>query len=523
MTEAAAAQPAAKSAGPSGPPPGNPGAPPPFGLRLATGLFGVLLAAMMAGFNNRVVALGLPDLYGHLGWDADQASWLSSAYSAGELVAMPFATWCAITFSMRRFQLIMLSVVVLIALLLPSVHSLPLMIALRAVQGLCCGSQIPLLMMGALRFLPPSIRLHGLALYAMTATFAPNMSLALAASWLDRLEDWRWLYWQAVPLSLLSMALIAWGIPVMPPMLQRLRQANWLGLLLGIAGLSLLALGLDQAGRLDWFQSRAIRLMLFGGGVFTCAFLLSEWFHPAPFMKLQLLERRNLGLGFTLFFCMLIVMLAGTALPGMALGHLQGFRVLQMEGIGLRIALPQLVLGPLVALLLYQRRIDARHIFVLGLLCMAAACWLGSGLTPVWMGNEFGLAQCLQAIGQPMAVIALLFLATSVVQPMEGVYVSGIVNTLRAFGTLFGSAVVSRMVTLRSDFHQEMLQDQFSWQGNSMSLAELAAQLGAQASTLAIADVYLLLGTLALLLIPGVLLMQYIPAPLIPSRPPNHG
>lgn len=523
MTEAAEAQPAAKSAGPSGPPPGNPGPPPPFGLRLATGLFGVLLAAMMAGFNNRVVALGLPDLYGHLGWDADQASWLSSAYSAGELVAMPFATWCAITFSMRRFQLIMLSVVVLIALLLPFVHSLPLMIALRVVQGLCCGSQIPLLMMGALRFLPLSIRLHGLALYAMTATFAPNMSLALAASWLDRLEDWRWLYWQAVPLSLLSMALIAWGIPVMPPMLQRLRQANWLGLLLGIAGLSLLALGLDQAGRLDWFQSRAIRLMLFGGGVFTCAFLLSEWFHPAPFMKLQLLERRNLGLGFTLFFCMLIVMLAGTALPGMALGHLQGFRVLQMEGIGLRIALPQLVLGPLVALLLYQRRIDARHIFLLGLLCMAAACWLGSGLTSVWMGNEFRLAQWLQAIGQPMAVIALLFLATSVVQPMEGVYVSGIVNTLRAFGTLFGSAVVSRMVTLRSDFHQEMLQDQFSWQGNSMSLSELAAQLGAQASTLAIADVYLLLGTLALLLIPGVLLMQYIPAPLIPSRPPNHG
>ncbi|WP_159877683.1 MFS transporter [Aquitalea denitrificans] len=500
-------------------------APPGFGLRLATGLLGVLVAAMMAGFNNRVVAIGLPDLFGQLGWGQDDASWLGSAYSAGELAAMPFATWCAITFSMRRFQLAMLAVVLLIALVLPTVHSLPLMLALRAVQGLCCGSQIPLLMMGALRFLPLSIRLHGLALYAMTATFAPNMSLALAASWLDRLEDWRWLYWQAVPLSALAMVLIAWGIPVMPAMPQRLRQANWPGLLLGISGLTLLALGLDQGAQLDWFHARAIRLLLAGGAVLCCGFLISEWFHPAPFMKLQLLARRNLALGFSLFLCLLVIMLSGASLPSMALGHVQGFRTLQMEDIGLAIGLPQLLLGPMVAMLLYQCRVDARHVFVLGLLCMAAACWEGSGLTAAWMGHDFHLAQLLQAIGQPMAVVSLLFLATSVVQPMEGAYVSGIINTLRAFGTLAGSAMVGRLLTLRTDFHHEMLQDQASWQAShaAIPLAELAAQLNAQASTLAIADVYRVLGLFALLLIPAVLMMQYIPAPVLPSRPSNHG
>jgi len=143
----------------------TPPIPPPlskqiFDSRLACGLLGVLLAAIMAGLNNRVVSLGLPDIYGHFGWGQDQASWLNSAYAAGELAAMPFACWCAVTFSMRRYQLAMLSVVLLIALLLPLSQHLGLMLALRAIQGFCSGSQIPLLMMAALRFLPPPIRLQ---------------------------------------------------------------------------------------------------------------------------------------------------------------------------------------------------------------------------------------------------------------------------------------------------------------------------------------------------------------------------
>jgi len=512
--------------------PSKPGSPPPmqahpFDSRLACGLLGVLLAAMMAGLNNRVVSLGLPDIYGHFGWGQDEASWLNSAYAAGELAAMPFATWFAITFSMRRFQLLMLSAVLLIALVLPLVHDLPLMLGLRTIQGFCSGCQIPLLMMAALRFMPPPIRLHGLALYAMTATFSPNIAIWITALWVDRLEDWRWIYWHVIPLGLLAMALIYWGIPKMPLALPRLRQANWRGLLMGIPGLALLAIGLDQGARLDWFNSQVVIVILSAGVLFTASFLLSEWLHPAPFIKLQLLERRNLGLGFSIFFCLLIAMLSAASLPASSLGHLQGFRVEQIQPIGLSIGLPQLLLGPAVALLLYRKWVDARYLFALGLLCISAACWLASGITSDWMVAEFNAAEILQAIGQPMAVVSLLFLGTSVVQPMEGPYVAGIINTLRAFGTLFGSATVGRFITLRSDFHHEMLLDQagqaLARTSTSPDLSSLAKALAEQASTLAMADAYRLLGGLCLLLIPFVLLLQYIPAPVITTSPSSRG
>lgn len=54
----------------------------PFGPRLAVGMVGVLIAAMMAGLNNRVGVLGLADVRGNLGWGLDEASWLSTVYSA---------------------------------------------------------------------------------------------------------------------------------------------------------------------------------------------------------------------------------------------------------------------------------------------------------------------------------------------------------------------------------------------------------------------------------------------------------
>lgn len=58
--------------------------------RSLIGLLGIFLAAMMAGINNRVGALALADVRGALGFGLDDASWLNTAYVAGELIAMPF-------------------------------------------------------------------------------------------------------------------------------------------------------------------------------------------------------------------------------------------------------------------------------------------------------------------------------------------------------------------------------------------------------------------------------------------------
>lgn len=493
-----------------------------YDWRVLSGLLGILIASMLSGFSDRVIALGMPDLQGALGIGHDASTWLDSLYAAGELAAMPFSTWLAITFSLRRYHLILQAGLLSFALIIPFVHSFEWLLGLRLIQGLFAGALIPVLMMSALRFLPLPIRLHGLALYAMTATLAPNVAVWLTAFCTDTLRDWRWFYWAIIPPGILSMMLVAWGIPKMPLALSRIGQANWVGMAIGIPGLMLLALGVSQGVRLDWFNSSLVQALIAAGTGLTVLFLLTEWFHPAPFMRLQLLERRNLGLGFTVFFLLLLVLSSGVALPMSLLTHLQGFRIEQMSAMGLIIGLPQLVLGSAAALLLYQKWVDARHLFSLGLALIASGCLLDSRITADWMVDQFVVGQVLQAFGQPMAVVPLLFLGTSVVVPAEGQFVAGIINTMRAFGSVFGAALTGEIMAQRQRFHSDMLLNEVG-HSQSQPLAavdhgQIANWVSNQSFVMAGADLYLIFGIAALALIPLVLYLQYIPAPQIPKN-----
>lgn len=498
---------------------------PVFNARMAFGLLGVLIAAMMSGLNGRVPSLVLADLQGALGLGHDGGSWLTTAYSAGELAAMPFAAWMAVTFSMRRFHLTMLAASLTLSAVLPLVHDLHLLLLLRTLHGIVSGALVPVLMMAALRFLPLSIRLHGLALFAMSATFSPNIALWLAALCVDRFEDWRWAYWHVIPIGLLAAALVAWGIPKMPPALPRLKQANWFGMALGAPGLMMLVVGIDQGVRLDWLNSPLIVVALGAGAIFTALYLLSETLHPAPFVRIDLLKRRNLWIGFICLVALMMIMTTAVGLPANLLARLQGFRMAQSASMGLALGLPQLILGPCVALLLYKRWIDARHVFAAGLTCLAAACWLASGITDEWMVEQFMGAVVLHAIGQPLAMIAMLFLMTSVVQPMEGPFLSGLVNIVRVFSTIGGGALIAQFMAVRGRFHNEMLLDRAAALLPRLPAPDaLAGSLGetiaTQASVLAAADTYRLLALLALVLIPLVLRLQYIPAPMVDRSPP---
>lgn len=499
-----------------GPPPGAPISV-PFGPRLLTGVIGVLVAAIMSGLNNRVGALALGDVRGVMGLGVDDGRWLTTVYTAAELVAMPISSWFAGTFSFRRYHMGIVVAFVVIGIVLPFVPNYGAVLALRALQGLVGGAMIPLLMGAALRFFPTSVRLYGLALYSLTATFAPNVALWLAALWTDQLFDWRFVYWQILPLAAFSLWAVWWGIPQDPVRLDRFKHFDLLGLLAGAASLSMVVIAFDQGERLDWFNSALIIWLLLGAAGLFLVFLVSEWFHPVPFVKLQLLERRNLWLAFIIFVAMLIVLLSGSLLPADELIHVHGFRSLQIAPIGLAISLPQIVLAPFAAFLLYQKWVDARRLMAFGLLLLAASCFLGANVTSEWIVTQFWVAQAFQAVGQPLAIVSMLFVATSAVVPMEGPLVSGLVNMLRAFGTIIGSTGIATFLTHRTAAHERALVDRAGRIGFDPS-ADLAGRIGHEAFTLAIADSYRALGLLALLLVPLTFFLFHTPPPVVPPR-----
>jgi DHA2 family multidrug resistance protein len=148
----------------------TPAAPAAFGLRIVVGLLGVLLAVLCAGLNEMVTKTSLADIRGGMFIGADEGAWLIAVYAAASVSAMAFSPWLAATFSLRRFTLCAISAFALLGLLQPYAPNLASLMLLRTLQGLASGALPPMLMSVALRFLPPGIKVYGLAGYALTAT-----------------------------------------------------------------------------------------------------------------------------------------------------------------------------------------------------------------------------------------------------------------------------------------------------------------------------------------------------------------
>ncbi|MET4615960.1 DHA2 family multidrug resistance protein [Stenotrophomonas sp. 2619] len=484
--------------------------------RLAVGLCGVLLAVLISGINENVTKVALADIRGAMGFSVDQGSWIVAVYTAMSVSAMAFAPWCAVTFSLRRFAMCMIGAFMLLGVLCPLAPDLPSLLILRALQGLAGGALPPLLMSVALRFLPPGIKLYGLAGYALTATFGPSLGTPMAALWVEYV-GWHWAFWQIVPWCIAAIAMVGWGLPQDPLRLERFAQFNGLGLALGLPALVMLVLGLVQGPRLDWFASPLICTLLGGGSGLLVLFLYNEWSHPLPFFKLQLLANRNLTYALITLGGVLFVLLAVILIPSSFLAQVQGYRPLQTAPLMLWVALPQLLALPLVATLLNQRRVDCRWVQATGLALLALACWLGSHLGTDWNRDNFVLLQLVQIFAQPMAVLPLLLLATGSLAPADGPFASAWFNTVKGFAAVLAGGVLEAVTTARNHLHSTALVDRLGnapWLDAAAS-PSLGARLHAQVVALTSADLYLLVAVVAVALIA---LIPWLPTRIFPPR-----
>lgn len=500
--------------------PGGPPAPTPFNARLVVGLVGVLIAALTSGLNNRVTDLALVDVRGVLGMGYDEGTWIRAAYAAAEVSAMMVSAWCAVTFSLRRFAIAVTLLFALLGAVFPFVRSYDALIALRISQGLLGGALPPLLMTVALRFLPPSIRLYGLSAYALTATFGPNLAMPLVALWTDQ-AGWQFVYWQIIPPCLIAAAMIGYGLPQDPVRLERFRQFDWVGVLSGCGGMAALVVGLEQGERLDWFHSPLICVLLGGAAVSLVIFFINEWNHPLPLFKLQILARRNFSHGLIALAGILTVFMSGSMLPALYLGQVRDFRPLEIGPLALSIAIPQLLAAPAAAALCNIRWLDSRLVMATGLGLLAASCFGGSYLTSDWVRDNFYLLQAMQALGQPLAVLPILMMATGTVQPMEGPFASAMFNTVRGLSTVVGGTVIETFLAHREHFHSNMLLDRAgNLEGrlpDAMSAGErLGGMVQAQSLVLSLSDAYLFLVGLALAL---VILLMVLPVRAYPPKP----
>jgi MFS transporter, DHA2 family, multidrug resistance protein len=503
------------------------------------GLGGVLIAAMTSEFNDQVTSVALVDIRGALGISHDPGTWLESLYVSAEIVGMAISPWLLVTFTLRRWTLFAIALCGASSVLIPFSPNIEAIYTLRLLQGLAGGMIIPLVMTTAFRVLTPDIRLYGLAVYALTATFFPALASTVAALWTDTV-DWRFVFLQTIPLCSLAGVLVWYCVHQDQPKYERLRMLNWRGALLLAIGTGALSTMLYQGDRLDWFNSSLICVLALVSAVAIPLFLVNEWFHPSPFLKLQMLGRRNIAYGALGLFTFLLISQSGSTVPLRYLQEVQGYRPLQSNLITLEIAALQLVMLPAMALLLDYQRVDARVVSLVGLGIILASCIGSSFLTIYWDRDQFYLWQLLQAVGQPMVVMPLLMITTNCVSsPAEGAFTSALLNTSRALAEATSGWFIALIHRWRNALHSDRIIDQAGqdrWrvlQSNGVlpqypppltsagrprvpnSLEAFRHAVEQQAAILSTSDTFLILGALTVFL---MVVVMTLPVRTVPPR-----
>ena len=503
------------------------------------GLCGVLIAAITSEFNDQVTSIALSDVRGALGISHDAGTWIESLYVSAEIIGMATSPWLLVTFTLRRWTLFAIALCGASSVLIPFSPNIEAVYTLRVLQGLAGGMIIPLLMTTAFRVLTPDIRLYGLAVYALTATFTPALASTVAALWTD-IVDWRFVFLQTIPLCSLAGVLVWYCLHQDQPKYERFRMLDWRGALLLVIGTGALSTMLYQGDRLDWFNSSLICVLALVSAVAIPLFLANEWFHPLPFLKLQMLGRRNIAYGALGLFTFLLISQSGSTVPLRYLQEIQGYRPLQSNLITLEIAASQLLMLPAMALLLDYKRVDSRVVSMVGLGLILASCIGSSFLTVYWNRDQFYLWQLLQAVGQPMVIMPLLMMTTnSVAGPAEGPFAAALVNTSRAVAEAASAWFVALIDRWRHALHSDRIIDQAGqdrWrvlQSNGVlprypppltpdgqprvpnSLEAFRHAVEQQAAILSTSDTFLILGALTVFL---MVVVVTLPVRTIPPR-----
>src|SRR5271156_5625235 len=270
----------------------------PAGAR-ARGRIAVLagmIGAFMAILNIQITNASLLDIEGGIGTGVDNGAWISTAYLIGEIIVIPLTDYLSRVFSFRRYLLVNAVLFPLFSIGCAFAHDLGSMIVMRGLQGFAGGILIPMAFTVVLTKLPKPQQPIGLALFALSVTFAPAIGPTIGG-YLTENYGWQTIFFiNAVPSAVMVVAL-AFTLEREPMQLSLLKEGDWAGIVTMAIGLSPLQTVLEEGNKDDWFDSPLIFRLAFVAAVFLTAFVAIELTVEKPLVGLRLLKRRNFGIG----------------------------------------------------------------------------------------------------------------------------------------------------------------------------------------------------------------------------------
>jgi len=448
----------AASAASIAPPAATPAAP-SVSAKTWIAVIGATLGAFMAVLNIQIVNASLADIQGAIGAGIDDGGWISTSYLVAEIVVIPLSGWLAQVFSIRIYLLTNAILFLVLSAACAMAQDLPQMIVLRAVQGFTGGVLIPMAFTLIITLLPRAKQPVGLALFALSATFAPAIGPTIGG-YLTENFGWQYIFYVNLVPGAIMVGMLWYALEPKPMKLSLLREGDWAGIITMAIGLSALQTVLEEGNKDDWFGSPFIVKLSVIAAVALIAFLVIELSVDKPLLNLRLLVRRNFGFGMLANFLLGVALYGSVFILPQYLSRIQGYNAEQIGMVLAWTGLPQLVLIPLVPRLM--QRFDARIIIGIGFILFAASNFMNITMTGDYAADQLLWPNVVRAIGQALVMAPLSAVATAGIEPENAGSASGLFNMMRNLGGAVGIALLQTVLTKREQYHSNVLMQSVS-------------------------------------------------------------
>ncbi len=429
-------------------------------------VIGATLGAFMAVLNIQIVNASLADIQGAIGAGIDDGGWISTAYLIAEIVVIPLSGWLAQVFSIRIYLLTNASLFMVFSAACALAQNLPQMIVLRAVQGFSGGVLIPMAFTLIITLLPKAKQPIGLAMFAISATFAPAIGPTIGG-YLTENWGWEYIFYVNLVPGALMIGMLWYSLEAEPMKLSLLREGDWFGIVTMAIGLSALQTVLEEGNKDDWFGSPFIVRLSIVAAVALSAFLWIELTAKKPLLNLRLLGRRNFGFGILANFLLGVALYGSVFILPVYLSRIQGYNAEQIGMVLAWTGFPQLLLIPLVPRLM--QRFDARIIIGIGFALFAGSNFMNIHMTNDYATDQLFWPNVIRALGQALVFAPLSAVATAGIEAENAGSASGLFNMMRNLGGAVGIALLQTLLTKREQYHSNVLMQ-------SVSMLEQATQ-----------------------------------------------
>jgi MFS transporter, DHA2 family, multidrug resistance protein len=490
--------------------------PPLHGGKLFFLTVAIATASFMEILDMTIVNVSVPAISGSLGVTTSEGTWAVSSYMLAAAVMQPLSGWIARRFGEVRTFITSILLFMVFSAVCGMANSLPMLVGARLIQGLVSGPMMSVAQAILLRNYPVERRGMALGLWSMVIMIAPIFG-PIIGGWITDNLSWPWLFYINLPVGAFS-AVASWSI-------LRHRESTTVKLPIDALGLALLVIGvgslqfmLDNGNEKDWFNSTVI-LAAAVTSIVAISFLIPwELTDKHPVVDLHLFARRNFRVG--------------TLTLGVAFFAFSGVNIIfplwLQTNVGYTATWAGFAVAPAGLLGIVIAPIVGRNIMRLNLRLAAsfAFCVFGFGIFWTATLNEnatflqFATPRFMQGLGMAFFFLPLNQILMSGIPSNELASASGVSNFVRTMSGSFSTAITVWIWNRRSDYHHAVLTEHIS--NASPSWIQYQAQLAAhgirgvnasqfvnqvisnQALTLGVNDVFNMLGTMFLCLIPLV-------------------